>query len=334
MRRLETIDGLGMKLPDAVRAALEAMPASSFAAPPAGLACRLRSAGAVRASLRRALRERTLRYDDVVEEALRRKSRAGPADGLKALSSLVEHEPGDLVLARDLAFTAMEWGLDGQACGLLRRVVEKRPFERPTWHATALALEAAGRTDLALAFYEAALALGGPTGRYGDFELVLAFDYLRLLRRIERGEATTSVPEFARARLATVGEVAKLREADLVIVMAWNTDRTDVDLHVTDPSGEEAFYSHRDTKIGGHMTQDVTTGFGPELFVLEKAIPGAYRAKAHYFGTDTLSTGARSKAYVTIYEDWGRPRERVTRRTVALGAKGQEQDIATVERRP
>jgi hypothetical protein len=61
--------------------------------------------------------------------------------------------------------------------------------------------------------------------------------------------------------------------------MSWRTDRTDVDLHVTDPSGEEALYFHPDTKIGGHLTADVTTGFGPEMFVLEKAIPGAYEAR-------------------------------------------------------
>ena len=43
-----------------------------------------------------------------------------------------------------------------------------------------------------------------------------------------------------------------------MIVMSWNTDRTDVDLHVTDPNREEALYSHPTTRIGGQLSRDVT----------------------------------------------------------------------------
>jgi uncharacterized protein YfaP (DUF2135 family) len=32
-----------------------------------------------------------------------------------------------------------------------------------------------------------------------------------------------------------------------VVIVGWNTDRTDVDLHVTDSAGEECSYEHRDT---------------------------------------------------------------------------------------
>ena len=48
----------------------------------------------------------------------------------------------------------------------------------------------------------------------------------------------------------------------LRIVMSWDADETDIDLHVLEPNGEEAFYGHRRTSEGGFVSEDVTTGYG------------------------------------------------------------------------
>jgi hypothetical protein len=333
LERLRGAAGVDLKLPPEVLRALRDLPDESFRARPLALDCRLRERRAVPADVVRALADGTLAYDAAFAEAARRKEAAGAADAIRALSSLVESDPGDLALARDVAFTALEWGRPDQAYGLLRRVAQARPHERPTWHAMALALEDMGRIDLALATYETALAFEAPADLYGEIGQVLAFDHLRLLRRVERGAVGAASP-VARARRAALAGRVPVQEADLVIVMSWNTDRTDVDLHVTDPLGEEAFYRHRDTKIGGHLTRDVTTGFGPEMFVLPRAVPGPYVAVAHYFSADRSRASGRSKAYVTVFEDWGRPDERVTRRTVRLDATNAKQEIATVRRVP
>ena len=332
LERLERMDETRLALPDAVKLAIRGMPEASFRADAEALRCKARRQADLPEALRKELADRSFTYDGLLADADRRRRHLGTADGLRALSSLVEHHPGDLVLARDVAFTAMEWGLGGQACALLRRVVEKRPAELPTYHAIATALEGTGHNDLALVFFETALAAEPQGGKYGDFRLIVSFDYLRFLRQVERGERRTSVPDLVRARRKTLAEGPKVKEADLVLVMAWNTDRTDVDLHVTDPKDEECFYSHRDTKIGGHLTADVTQGFGPEMFVLRDAVPGEYAAEAHYYAGDATRLGARSKVYVTLYEDWGRKNERVTRKTVTLGGKGERQRIAVVTR--
>ena len=52
-------------------------------------------------------------------------------------------------------------------------------------------------------------------------------------------------------------------QADIVLIINWNTNNTDVDLHVIDPTGEECYYRNRETKIGGKLTIDVTEGYGP-----------------------------------------------------------------------
>ena len=43
----------------------------------------------------------------------------------------------------------------------------------------------------------------------------------------------------------------KLLDMDLRIVLTWDADLTDVDLHVFEPTGEHAFYGHNLTAMGG-----------------------------------------------------------------------------------
>jgi len=112
----------------------------------------------------------------------------------------------------------------------------------------------------------------------------------------------------------------------------WNTDGTDVDLHVTEPSGEVCYYSHATTRSGGHITADVTQGYGPEMYTLPNASAGNYKIQVKYFASDQNRLSTRTRVFARIYEDWGTPQERVVQRTVTL-IKGQEMtDIVTVKR--
>ena len=103
------------------------------------------------------------------------------------------------------------------------------------------------------------------------------------------------VPELAKARLQSVDQKFGLGRPDLVGMMSWNTDGTDVDMHVIDPRGEECYYSHRDTQIGGRLSTDVTQGFGPEMFVLRKAVPGEYQVRAKYYSSDANRASTRTR---------------------------------------
>ena len=77
----------------------------------------------------------------------------------------------------------------------------------------------------------------------------------------------------------------KLLDLDVRIALAWDTDNTDVDLHVLEPDGEEAFYRHQRTSTGGLVSHDVTTGYGPEEYLKKNAAKGAYKVLANYFGS-------------------------------------------------
>ena len=252
-----------------------------------------------------------------------------PADALKALSNLVENAPGDSVLARDVGFSAMEMGLGAQAYHLFRRVAASRPFEPQTYRGMAQALTALGANDLALLYFEVGM-IGQWDSRFGEFRKILLMDYQKFLEQVAAGTIQVASADYAKARLETVSREIGLSKADLVVMIDWNTDGTDVDLHVMEPTGEECYYSNANTRIGGRLTMDVTQGYGPEMYVLEKAPPGTYSIRAKYFASDANRASTRTKVFATIYRSWGSPDESVQKKTVVLRDGKEMHDLATI----
>jgi len=123
----------------------------------------------------------------------------------------------------------------------------------------------------------------------------------------------------------------KVGKPDLIVTMMWNTDRTDVDLHVLEPSGEECSYRNTKTRSGGRITADVTQGFGPEMYTLDRSQHGNYTIHANYFGSDANRTQLRSKIHVTVYEGFGTKREVVTKKTVTLNRRSEKRKLMTVK---
>lgn len=119
----------------------------------------------------------------------------------------------------------------------------------------------------------------------------------------------------------------KCLDMDLRVVMTWDADMTDMDLHVVEPSGEEACYSHNRTSIGGLVTRDFTQGYGPEAYQLRKAIAGTYRVKTKYYGSSAPLLLGPVTLQVDIFIDYARPTEKRKSLTLYL-TKGQE--IVTV----
>ncbi len=330
MEKLEKTPGVQFKTPTALRLMLEQLPASAFEVEIPRLVCEEASRSDMSKEMLQVLAASQLDYDAIVAEANRRRGLYGPADALKTLSSLIENTPGDTVLSRDVAFSAMDMGLAGQAYPLLKRVAEARPYLPQVYQAMAQCLASLGNADLAMIYYE--IALGGQWhGRYQDFKQIAAVEYSHLLRKIKSGELKTQAPGFAKTRMQTVASQTPFNNAGLVVTMMWNTDRTDVDLHVVEPSGEEVFYKHRNSRAGGKITRDVTEGFGPEMYSIGSASKGRYTVKANYYGTDANRTTARSKVYLTIYENFGKKNESVTRKTVSLSRGKEMRTVATVQ---
>ncbi|MGN7611286.1 ankyrin repeat domain-containing protein [Magnetococcales bacterium HHB-1] len=315
----------------AFKMALEKMPESAFIILSERLDSLQRTRQTQQKQTKKALNSQSLDYDLISDEAQRRWEDYGATDALRVLSSLIERAPGDTVMARDVAYTTHHWGLPGHAYYLLRRTALARPYEPQTYHALAQVLSKMQQTDLAIAFYEIGLAGKWP-GRFGSFSHILTLDYLRLLQQIQRGKQKTSIPHFAKARLKRLQKKVKAQNgADLVIIISWNTDRTDIDLHVEEPTGEVCYYQNKQTRIGGQITQDVTQGFGPEMYWLPAQKPGTYTIRAKYYASDRNRASTRTKVFMTLIRHWGEKNEQITQKVITLKKRSAMHHLATIE---
>lgn len=329
LQKLATIPGATVELSAELRALLAALPRESYEVPATPLRTKSHTREGIPKVVLEQLAAQAPEYDTLTTEAERRYREHGPADALEALSSLVEAQPGDGVLARDIGFSAMDWGLHDQAYRLFARVAKARPYEPQTYRAMALTLATMERPDLALAYFEIGLA-GRWDARFGEFRQILLQDYLRFLRGAAAKSLHPSVAGYAEHRATELRGEVDVAEADILVTITWNTDNTDVDLHVVEPSGEECFYSHPNTRSGGRLTRDVTQGYGPEMYVLAKAPPGEYQVRAKYFASDRNRASARTKVYATIARNWGRPGEEVETKVVTLETGKDMHDLVTV----
>ncbi len=91
--------------------------------------------------------------------------------------------------------------------------------------------------------------------------------------------------------VTTCVDVLALGSGALQISLSWNTDDTDLDLWVTDPSGTLIYFGNRTSPTGGQLDRDDTDGFGPEnIFWLDDTAPdGAYRVEVDYYGGSAVT---------------------------------------------
>ncbi len=125
--------------------------------------------------------------------------------------------------------------------------------------------------------------------------------------------------------------LVQVTDADLRIVMTWDADATDIDLWVTEPPGEKAFYDNQLTQIGGLVSEDFTDGYGPEEYVLRKAIPGKYRIEVNYFGSNAQKLQGPVTVQVEIFTNFGRPTEKRRSVTVRLTGKAEVHHVADID---
>ncbi len=124
--------------------------------------------------------------------------------------------------------------------------------------------------------------------------------------------------------------VPALVASDLRVVLTWDATDCDVDLWVTEPSGERVFYSHPLSASGARLSRDFTQGYGPEELVLEHAPPGKYLVQAQFYGDRRVTNRTETTIRATLFTSYGRPGEE--RRVVVrrLGARAEVVDLARV----
>lgn len=270
-----------------------------------------------------------------------------------------EHDAYNLVVVRLLGDIETEQGDTARARRSYSSIVELLPRDVQARRALATVLKQSGDLQGARQQLLAALALA--EDRHTAFELAdveyrlgLPEARSRFRAIADAAGATEAVRYPARQRLAQLaarerreaearGDLARAAELereiaalginggvenDIKVFLSWDTDRTDIDLWVTTPSGQKVFYGAKQGKSGERLFDDVTTGYGPESFTAHAAVPGQYRVTVDYFGARPGAfKEARGEVIVILNE--GRPNE--TRRTFPYRLF-EEKDQVTVAR--
>jgi len=92
-------------------------------------------------------------------------------------------------------------------------------------------------------------------------------------------------PDGGRARTQFYENYAGKTQSRIRVVLSWDTDMTDLDLHVVTPDGQHCYYGNRQLDNGGTLDVDVTTGYGPEIFSTATPLPGTYLVYVNYYGS-------------------------------------------------
>lgn len=108
---------------------------------------------------------------------------------------------------------------------------------------------------------------------------------------------------------------------DLTITITWNTS-SDVDLCVTEPDGRRCTYKSPETKNGGKLHEDNTTGFGPETYSIAKAPQGEFVIGVHHFRAVGPTT-----VQIEVIRHIGTPQQITQRHTVYLQSNGQTIEV-------
>jgi hypothetical protein len=231
-----------------------------------------------------------------------------------------------------VAARLMRYGEVDRAIWLLKKLVEAEP-ERPQPRRTlALALiqrSAMLKGDAARADLERALTLLNEVimtpwdGRFPEIETIAL------------SEANMIIPRYRAlggTKLPLDGQLVKLLDTDIRVTVEWNTKDTDMDLWVDEPGGERVIYSHPRSSKGGHLSRDFTQGFGPEEYLMHKALPGKYIVRINTYRTDRLNPNGPTNVTARLYRNWGRANqtEQLIDLEVLPGSEGQRM-IGTIE---
>ncbi len=198
---------------------------------------------------------------------------------LRVLSNLAELDTENTALTRVLAYRLAQWDLYALAVPQFELALEQRGEEPQSYRDLALALSRAPKPD-ALRSVELfwKVASSEWNGRFPDIELIA----LHELNNVLAGTASAAAIDLA--KLGIDQRFLDPVAVGLRVVLSWDADNTDIDLWVTDPSGDKAYYSTPHTRTGGHVSRDFTGGYGPEVFNIRRPLPGTYIVHANYFG--------------------------------------------------
>ncbi len=238
---------------------------------------------------------------------------------LRILSNLAEMDLQNRQVLRLLAYRLQQAGEVANAVPLFERVLELAPNEPQSHRDLGLALAEAGQAQKAVdRLYE--VVTGRWDGRFPDIDLIALAELNGIVARAAREGRPVDVAAIEPRLLRNL-------PLDVRVVLAWDADATDVDLHVIDPNGDEVYYGRNLSWQGGTISRDATGGYGPEEFSLKVAKPGKYRVEANFFGHRQQVLTSSTGLMLWLSSGFGTAAQQDKRTTLRLKSQGGQRVV-------
>jgi len=237
---------------------------------------------------------------------------------LRILTSIADLDLENASLFRLLGYRLKEYKEYPLEAYICKKVIQWRPMEPQSYRDYALALADNGNHQAALDNLYSVLTQSyaqNIAGRSQGIEEVVVTEINQLIAK--------------NPKLRTSNISKKLIQAmpvDIRVVINWNMNSTDIDLHLTDPNGETCCYSNRETALGGRISNDITQGYGPEQFMLKKAIKGKYSVYVNYYGDSQVKAEGPSTVMAEIYTRYADKTEQRQVVCLQLSKENQQKD--------
>jgi tetratricopeptide (TPR) repeat protein len=236
--------------------------------------------------------------------------------GLQILSNIAEMDLENAALLRVLGHRLSQRGYLELSAKIFEKVLELKPEEPQSYRDLALLLARQEKYQRTIKLLYHVITTHWD--RFQEIEVIALMELNNFIARAkEKGINTVDVDP----------RLIKLLDVDIRIVLTWDADLTDMDLWVIDPRGEKSFYSNKLSAIGGLMSRDFTQGYGPEEYVLKKAINGEYKIEVNYYGSSAQKLIGPVTLQVDIFTNYGRKNQQ--RKSITLRLK-QAKDVISV----
>jgi len=220
------------------------------------------------------------------------------------LSNVVELKPGDARWFRVYASNLVAWGRAPETLDLFKRIVSLREEDPQSFRDYALALQAAGQWEAALTTFTKVYT-DKWDGRFNGIKFIAQEDLVRISRLIQANPKSVSPAALATA-ISYLSKFGKEAQDKIIITASWDTDNTDVDLHVLEPSGQHIYFENpQPSDTFGRLSHDMTQGFGPEQYRNPRPDRGEYTIKVRYYSQNrnAISEGTFVRLDVHILEN-------------------------------
>nr|WP_299215021.1 VIT domain-containing protein [uncultured Allomuricauda sp.] len=241
------------------------------------------------------------------------------------LTNLMEIELNNHEIMKALGYKLEYFKQYELAAIVYEKVLELRPEEPQSYRDLALVYEQIGKIqesfDMLYKLYSGDLLEKDDEERYYGIEQIAFVELTRLIHK------------YGKQLKLNKTEKARFKEipVDVRVVIDWNHNDTDIDLWVEDPKGEKAYYSNAETNIGGHMSEDMTEGYGPEEFILKDAPKGEYKISVDYYADNVQKISGPTVLKVTMFTNYGRPNEERKTTIVRLDKEEDEIEVGSLK---